>query len=71
MLFSTNIVPWGHIIAQSCFIGISQLRHVEMFDRLSLWSIYHSFFSGLIFLIFDGLEFFLLLGVTGVLFFSL
>lgn len=56
VLFSTNTVPWGHVVAQSCFIGISQLRHVEMFDRLSLWSIYHSFFSGLIFLIFEGLE---------------
>lgn len=42
-----------------------------MFDRPSLWSIYHSFFSGLIFLIFEGLEVFLLLGVTRLLFFSL
>lgn len=42
---------------------------METFDRLSLWSTYHNFFSDLIFLILEGVESLLLLGVLVPFFF--
>lgn len=58
VLFSTNIVPWGYAVTQSCCIGISQLTYAKSFDGLSLWSIYHvflvSYFRGLRFFAFES-----------------